>query len=164
MISRNTIRYCCPIEYIPTKDNVRVSLDIGINFHIGRNDHLEEDGKKFFYNFGPNRLEELLQQESDEAIRNFCRNIKVNKIRDVKTELTHEILANLTKKFEPYGVVIEHVSIIKVILPRDLRQALMFATNYDVYLQKQVKHQQNKLLVINNDCNKNLLQIKRDNM
>lgn len=136
MISRNTIRYCCPIEEVPTKDNVRVSLDIGITFHIGHDDRLEEDGKKFFYNFGPNRLEELLQEESDEAIRDFCRNIRVNKIRDVKSELTTEILNNLKKKFEIYGVVIEQVSIIKVIVPRDLRQALMFATNYDVYLQK----------------------------
>lgn len=45
-----------------------VSLDVGINFHIGRhtfdvNQNLDaqtEDVQKFFYNFGPNRLEELL--------------------------------------------------------------------------------------------------------
>lgn len=68
MISKNTIRYQCPIENVPTKDNVMVSLDVGINFHIGRhtfdvNQNLDaqtEDVQKFFYNFGPNRLEELL--------------------------------------------------------------------------------------------------------
>ena len=43
---------------------------------------------KFFYNFGPNRLEELLQEESDEAIRDFVRNYKVNRIRDIKSEMT----------------------------------------------------------------------------
>ena len=38
MISKNTIRYQCPIENVPTKDNVMVSLDVGINFHIGRHE------------------------------------------------------------------------------------------------------------------------------
>lgn len=35
MISKNTIRFRCPITKIPTKDNVMVTMDIGINFHIG---------------------------------------------------------------------------------------------------------------------------------
>lgn len=52
----------------------------------------------------------------------------------------------------------------KVILPRDLREALAAATNYDVYLQKQVKHQENTLLGIQNFENKKLLQLKRDNL
>jgi hypothetical protein len=47
-----------------------------------------DDLKKFFYNFGPNRLEELLSEEVDEEIRTFTKNIKVSRIRDIKTELT----------------------------------------------------------------------------
>jgi len=92
MISKNTIRFNCPVVYIPTKDNVHVSLDVGINFHIGRigdENHEQEDVKKFFYNFGPNRLEELLQEQTEESIRDFVRGMKVYRIRDVKTELTH---------------------------------------------------------------------------
>jgi len=93
MISKDTIRYRCPITHIPTKDNVRVSMDIGINFHIGQPSKMEtsdnhDDLKKFFYNFGPNRLEELLSEEVDEEIRTFTKNIKVSRIRDIKTELT----------------------------------------------------------------------------
>jgi hypothetical protein len=57
---------------VPTKDKVLISLDIGINFRIGVSKETEEqDAIKFFYNFGPNRLEELLQEEADEQIRNF---------------------------------------------------------------------------------------------
>ena len=63
---------------------------MGINFHIaqrpGGND--ENDVKKFFYNFGPNRLEELLSEECDEGIRDFMKNTKTARVRDVKTELT----------------------------------------------------------------------------
>ena len=66
-ISRNTIRFFTPIHSIPTRDNVMVSLDMGINFKIGLSKETEEDdGIKFFYNFGPNRLEELLSEEVDE--------------------------------------------------------------------------------------------------
>lgn len=49
-------------------------MDIGINFHISLGKESEhEDVKKFFYNFGPNRLEELLQEEVDEEIRDFTK-------------------------------------------------------------------------------------------
>lgn len=70
----------------------------------------------------------------------------------------------LQKKFAPYGVVIEQVNIMNVILPRDLRIALMHTTNYDVFLQKQVKQQENRMLIINNTENKTLLRLKRDNL
>jgi len=75
MITKNTIRFKCPITNVPTKDNVRVSIDMGINFHLAqRGGGLDEhDTKKFFYNFGPNRLEELLSEECDEGIRDFLK-------------------------------------------------------------------------------------------
>jgi hypothetical protein len=165
MITKNTIRFKCPIRNVPTKDDVRVSLDMGINFHIGRSKQSEEeDCKKFFYNFGPNRLEELLQEECEEGIRDFIKKIKVSRVRDVKTELTSALMHDLNEKFEGYGVVIEQVNIMNVLLPKDLRVALMDTTNYDVMLQKQVKAQQNKMLVISNQENKAILKLKRDNM
>jgi len=89
MITKNTIRFKCPVKNVPAKDNVMCSIDVGINFHIGRSKETEEeDVKRFFYNFGPNRLEELLQEECDEGIRNFIKGIKIGRVRDVKTELT----------------------------------------------------------------------------
>lgn len=92
MVSKNTIRFRTPITDIPTKDNVRVSMDIGVNFHIGRPEYMasadnREDITKFFYNFGPNRLEELLSEEIDEEIRTFTKHIKVSRVRDIKSEL-----------------------------------------------------------------------------
>ena len=96
MITKNTIRFKCPIVGVPTKDNVRVSIDVGINFHIGRGKETEEeDVVRFFYNFGPNRLEELLQEECDEEIRDFLKKIKVARVRDIKTELTQAMMNSL---------------------------------------------------------------------
>ena len=72
-----------------TKDNVHVSLDMGVNFHIGKTEEtFENDARRFFYNFGPNRLDELLSEEMDEAIRDFIRKYKIARVRDIKTELT----------------------------------------------------------------------------
>lgn len=80
---------------------------MGINFHIGQRAKVtnsvgapdttqdEEDIKKFFYNFGPNRLEELLTEECDEGTRNFIKGIKVSLVRDVKSEMTTTMKRNL---------------------------------------------------------------------
>ena len=56
------------------------------------------------------------------------------------------------------------MNIMNVIIPRDLRIALMATTNYDVYLQKQVKEQEYKMIRIVNQENKTILKLKRDNM
>lgn len=52
----------------------------------------------------------------------------------MKSEMTLDILVNLKKVFEPYGVVIEQVNVMNVVLPVDLRFALMQTTNFDVFL------------------------------
>lgn len=81
-------------------------------------------------------MEELLSEEVDEGIRTFTKEIKVSRVRDIKTELTSNLRDQLIAKFAPYGVVIESVTVMNVILPRDLREYLMHTTNYDVFLQK----------------------------
>lgn len=75
-----------------------------------------------------------MSEEIDEGIRTFTKQIKVARVRDIKTELTTNLRDELIQKFAPYGVVIESVTVMNVILPRDLRENLMNTTNYDVYL------------------------------
>ena len=140
MITQNTIRFKCPIEDIPTKDDVLVSLDLGINFHIGTREKqdskaLEQDIFKFYYNFGPNRLEELLQQEADEAMRNLLRSVKSNKVRDLESGMLTTVRQILAEKFQIYGVIIEQVNIMTIIIPKTMRMNLSQTTQYDVMLQ-----------------------------
>lgn len=164
LISRNTVRFNAPVYDTPTKDNVLVTIDCGVNFHIGGSEEtFERDGKMFFYNFGPNRLQELLQEEVDEGIRGFVKKIKVNRVRDVKTEMTSALLHDLSEKFRPYGVVIEQVNIMKVFLPPDIRYVLSAQTTYDVNLQKDVKLKGFRLLQLKNKENKSMLTLQRDN-
>lgn len=62
---------------MPTKDNVKVSIDISLTFRIGPG---EEEYKIFVYELGPSKLDELLAAESEEAIRNFVRSVKLNQV------------------------------------------------------------------------------------
>lgn len=76
----------------------------------------------------------MLEQESEENVRNFVRTIKVNKARDIKSELTVQMLDHMNKNFNNFGVYIESVVIMRVIIPKDLRTALTNTTAYDVHL------------------------------
>ena len=53
------------------------------------------------------------------------------------------MMAELNMKFNQYGVYMEQVNVMNVIVPKDLRNALQLATTYDVHLQNQVKYQGN---------------------
>ncbi|CDW91625.1 UNKNOWN [Stylonychia lemnae] len=163
MITKNAVQFNTPIEACPTKDNVRVSVDIGITFHIGKEETRAKDCEQFLYYLGANKLQELLEQESEESIRNFIRTQKVNRIRDIKSELTSQMMAELNNRFNQYGVYVEQVNVMNVIIPKDLRIALQQATAYDVFLQNQVRFQENVKLRLMNEENKKIQTLKREN-
>lgn len=65
----------------PTKDNVFISIDMAFNFHIGdrsSKEALEVDCKKFLYQLGPNRLQEMLEDTCEEQIRQIVRKTRVS--------------------------------------------------------------------------------------
>lgn len=163
MITKNAVQFNTPIEGCATKDNVKISVDIGVTFHIGNDASRQEDCEKFLYYLGANKLEELLTQECEETIRNFIRCIKVSKIRDIKSELTSTLMDDLNRRFNQYGVYVELVNVMNVIIPMDLRHALQTATTYDVLLQQQVKYQENVIIRMLNENDKAMLTLKKEN-
>lgn len=52
------------------------------------------------------------------------RGIKVDRIRDIKAELTQQMMSELNQRFNPYGVYIESANVSNVVIPKDLRVAL----------------------------------------
>lgn len=120
---------------------MRITVDISINFHIGKEDTRIEDCEKFLFYCGANRLQELLEQECNEKVRMLVRSHHVRSIREIKAEMANEILDELSKRFSSLGVYFESVTIMNVIVPKDLRYALSTSTAYDVHLQNQVKCQ-----------------------
>lgn len=109
---------------------------------------MEDDCYKFLYYLGPNMLEELLQKELEESIRNLIRGIKVFMIRDLKSEITLNMCEELNQKFNKLGVYIERLDIMNIIIPKDLRIVQAETSTYDVMLQKQLKFQENLRLKI----------------
>ena len=131
MITRNTIRYDAPIKNCPTKDNVRISVDISLSFHIGPG---EDDCRNFFYRMGPCRLDELLAAESEEALRNFVHSVRLSQIQDIKGEIATTLLGDLNRKFNRFGVFFENVQIMTIRIPDVLQSALQDTTKYDIML------------------------------
>lgn len=87
----------------------------------------------------------------------------MSKIRDIKSELTHTLMEDLNRRFTEYGVYIELVNVMNVIIPKDLRYALQTATTFDVLLQQQVKFQENTIIRMMNENDKAMLTLKREN-
>ncbi|CDW76814.1 UNKNOWN [Stylonychia lemnae] len=163
MITRNAIQFNAPIINCPTRDNVRVTVDVSIEFHIGMDETREKDCEQFLYYLGATQLEVLLISETEENIRNFVRSVKVESVRELKSEVAHQMVEELNMRFNKYGVYVTSCSIFNVIIPKDLRIALQQATTYDVFLQNQVKIQENLRIKLMNEENKTLLTLKREN-
>jgi membrane protease subunit (stomatin/prohibitin family) len=52
------------------------------------------------------------------------RSVKVNGVRELKSEVAHEMVEELNMRFNKYGVYVKSCSIFNVIVPKDLRVAL----------------------------------------
>ena len=69
----------------------------------------------------------------------------------------------LNRRFNDYGIYIEVVNVMKVIMPKDLRVSLMQTTAYDVHLQNQVKYQQNLRIKLTNSEGITIQNLKNSN-
>lgn len=160
IITMNSIRYDAPIKNCPTKDNVRVGIDISLTFRIGPG---HDECMKFIYELGPAKLDQMLEAESEEAIRNFVYGVRLSQVRDIKGEIASSLLADLNKKFVQFGVFFENVQILQIKIPDLLQKTLSDTTAYDIQLQNQIKKHQNTMLVLENDENKKLTELQRKN-
>ena len=156
----NSIRYDAPIKNCPTKDNVRVGVDISLTFRIGPG---ADEWSKFIYELGPAKLDQMLAAESEEAIRNFVHSVRLSQIQDIKGEIASSLLSDLNKKFVEFGVFFENVQILQIKIPDQLQQALSDTTAYDIKLQNQIKKHQNRMLILENSENQKLIELQRMN-
>ena len=160
IITMNSIRYDAPIKNCPTKDNVRVGVDISLTFRIGPGG---DEWMKFIYELGPAKLDQMLAAESEEAIRNFVHSVRLSQIQDIKGEIASSLLSDLNKKFVEFGVFFENVQILQIKIPDQLQQALSDTTAYDIKLQNQIKKHLNRMLILENNENQKLIELQRMN-
>ena len=161
IVTKNVIRYDTPVIACPTKDNVRINVNINLMFRVQED---EESILKFIYKLGAARLDDILQVEIDEAVRNFVRSIQHDQVLDLKSEMASKMIAELNKKFQSFGVLFENASISSINLPTVIEDAFSDATKYDIRLQNQLKKNQNDRLMIENEQNQKLTELKKENM
>ena len=127
VVTKSSISYDAPIANCPTKDNVKVQVDVSFNFQIGPS---EENVKKFVYSLGAARFQELLQAETEEAIRTLVFGIPVMSVRDLREEISQSMTSALNRSVNKYGVIIQNIRITDTKLPKELDRTLSQTTEF----------------------------------
>jgi len=122
LVTRQAVTYNAPVASVPTKDNVRVQVDITLVFSIS-------DPYRFVYDLGVLRFDEYLRAATDESIRMLVGEVDHSEILDVKGEFGNTMLSNLNDKFQPLGVDFNTVLITDVKLPEGLAKMRQNITN-----------------------------------
>jgi regulator of protease activity HflC (stomatin/prohibitin superfamily) len=138
----------------PTSDNVMVKVDVSFNFQIGPD---IKDVETFVYTLGAGRLQELLQAETEEAIRTLVFGNPVLRIRDLREELSRSMHNALNRSVNQYGVTIRNIRITSTELPADLDQTLSDTTGFKSKLISETKtHEATMQKLVDDEKQKNL--------
>jgi regulator of protease activity HflC (stomatin/prohibitin superfamily) len=113
MITKNIINYDAPVARCPTRDNAYVDIDIHFTFRLPQN---EEQVKRFVYQLGAARFDELLAAEVEENIRNFINSVWLTQIFDLKSDMAITMMNELNRKFVYYGIMFEQCNVTNVIV------------------------------------------------
>jgi len=160
MITKNIINYDAPIYRCPTKDNAYVDIDIHFTFRLPQVEILV---KKFVYQLGAGRFDELLAAECEENIRNFINSVWLSQIFDLKSDMAIAMMTELNRKFAQYGIVFEQCNVTNVKVNENLIKALTEKTKIKFELKNHIKDQENKKLVLENEEQQNLTDLQRNN-
>jgi len=142
-VSQQAQTYDAPVKSCPSADNVMVDCDISLVFVVGPQ---PTDVKKFVYLLGALRFDEFLYAAVEEAIRHLIRNCKHTEVYELKgnsDNRVREMLDNLNKKFNKFGVVFQTCAITAVKFKRDLQELLQATTEYKSKIEEQQKKQKN---------------------
>ena len=111
MVTKNIINYDAPVHRCPTKDNAYVDIDIHFTFRLSQ---APKQVKKFVYELGAARFDELLSAEVEENIRNFINSVWLSQIFDLKSDMAINMMNELNRKFSEYGINFEQCNVTDV--------------------------------------------------
>merc|ERR1719384_2452936 len=152
MVGLQNFVYDTPVKECPTLDNVMVTIDITIVFHISPQD---DTLMKFAFRLGPEGLDGMLQQVQQDSVRAMVRQRKYNEIYDLMNAAHDEALVGtmreLNNSFADYGVEITAMAVTNVHLPLSISDDMAQTTIYHNQDEYHKLNQQHQLLVIEND-------------
>jgi regulator of protease activity HflC (stomatin/prohibitin superfamily) len=147
MITKNIINYDAPVYRCPTKDNAYVDIDIHFTFRLPQ---VEAQVKKFVYQLGAARFDELLSAEVEENIRNFINSVWLSQVFDLKSDMAINMMNELNRKFVEYGIQFEQCNVTDVKVNPQLMTSLKERAELKFALKNHIKEQENKKLVLEN--------------
>jgi len=152
MIGLHNYVYDTPVKECPTLDNVMVTIDITIVFHISPQD---DTLMKFAFRLGPEGLDGMLQQVQQDSVRAMVRQRKYDEVYDLMNAAHDEALLGTMKElnnsFSDYGVEITAMAVTNVHLPHSIADDMAQTTIYHNQDEYHKLNQQHQLLVIEND-------------
>lgn len=99
LVTQQYITYDTPVKQCPTLDNVMVEIDVSVVFYIKQD---LEDVKRFCYEIGPPKLDDMLAAYQQQTVRVMARNKKYSNIYDLMD--TEELeLPEVKEDTAPHG-------------------------------------------------------------
>ena len=154
-----TITYSAPSRQVPTADNVMVDINLSLTFAIGP----DSDAATAVYSLGCTRFDEFLTNEVEEGIRGLVYSVTHDRVNDLREEFAQGMLASLSRKFQPYGVLIKNVKITESALPKSLAQTLEQTSTFRTRIAEVAKKHENALRVLQDEASQQLETIIRNN-
>ena len=161
VVTKAAITYDAPTYNVPTADNVMVNVDVSMTFSISGGESAASD---FVYKIGPVNFTDLMAAKTEEAVRALVYGVTHNKVNDLREEFATTMLDNLKSKVAIYGVRMMNVKVTNVMLPRELQERLEKTTTFQTKIEEAAKVQENTVLLLENDCNKQIETIRKSNL
>ena len=159
IINPGTITYSAPSRQVPTADNVMVDINLSLTFAIGPD---SDAATRFVYSLGTTRFDEFLTNEVEEGIRGLVYSDTRPRERPARG-VRAGMLASLSRKFQPYGVLIKNVKITESALPKSLAQTLEQTSTFRTRIAEVAKKHENALRVLQDEASQQLETIIRNN-
>eukprot|EP00418_Pyrodinium_bahamense_P082320 CAMPEP_0179057102 /NCGR_PEP_ID=MMETSP0796-20121207/24157_1 /TAXON_ID=73915 /ORGANISM="Pyrodinium bahamense, Strain pbaha01" /LENGTH=417 /DNA_ID=CAMNT_0020753803 /DNA_START=30 /DNA_END=1283 /DNA_ORIENTATION=+ len=156
IVSSQSCTYNAPVKECPTKDNVRVEIDVVLVFNI-------RSPQDFVYKLGAVRFDQLLSGAVDEAIRVLVRNQSHGTVRMLRGSRSEALLTTLNKKFNDAGVTFSNCTVTRVILPAELETSLERTTELRKAMEKAKREHEYQLGEIQRKCDMDLEELNRKN-
>jgi regulator of protease activity HflC (stomatin/prohibitin superfamily) len=156
LVTTHHIPYHFHVNSCPTKDNVLINLAVDFLLHV-------EQPEVFVYSIGPENMEELLRATQAESVRTLVRGVNVHDAYDLRGYESDEMLKALNDKMNPYGIVVDQVTISSVNLPKDMANSMQTETTFETKQIEQIKVQEHQLLVQQNNNQEKRLNQDRSN-
>lgn len=161
VVTKAAITYDAPTFNIPTADNVMVDIDVSMTFSISGGENAAAD---FVYKIGPVNFTDFMAAKTEEAVRGLVYGVTHNKVNDLREEFATTMLENLRTKVMGYGVRMMNVKVTNVRLPIELQERLEKTTTFQTKIEEAAKKQENTVLMLENDCNKQIESLRKSNL